>query len=56
MKAPTDEAQKRVKLTLWVPRELAEWFRTYCEETGAAQSRLVTIFIRDFRGTVSAGD
>lgn len=44
-----DDGSRRVKVTHYMPRDLLTWLRGYCEDTGVAQSRLLTLLVRKYR-------
>ncbi len=47
----TFQAERRVKVTLYLPRDLLEWMREHCEANGLAQSRLLTVLVQRYRDT-----
>ena len=47
----TDETERRVKVTLYLPHDLLEWMRKHCEANGLAQSRLLTVLVQRYRDT-----
>ena len=43
------ESERRVKVTLYLPRDLLEWMKGHCEANGMAQSRLLTVLVQRYR-------
>ncbi len=51
----SSEDERRVKVTLYLPRRLLKRLREFSQSTGTAQSRLLTVLLKNYLDGVDGG-